>query len=344
MRVLMICPELPSEESPGSMAPGARQIRSIAAAGLDVEILEMRGIPKLKYLQLLPRARRAIPNVDLVHCHFGYCGWLALVGRRLALSHVPIVMSFMGDDLLGTPIDEKGGLERSSVWAADFNRKLAGRYDQVIVKSPEMAKRITPVPCNVIPNGVDFNIFQPQPRSQARAALGWAQDGLKILFPGDPSNPRKGFGLAQSAVQFAQQQMDRTLELVPLWGIQPDQVATVMNACDAMLMTSSIEGSPNVVKEALACNANVIGVPVGDVHDLLGEVEHCYCVDRDPQAIGSALVRALRVSKPSSGRDRLQARGLSLQGVAQQIIQVYHRALEARSRCGLQQAMTSSSE
>ena len=77
MRVLMICPELPRTDRPGSMAPCARQIQSLRELGLSIDVVDMRGIPKLKYLQLLPRIRRLARQVDVVHAHFGYCGWLA---------------------------------------------------------------------------------------------------------------------------------------------------------------------------------------------------------------------------------------------------------------------------
>lgn len=327
MRVLMICPELPSAENPGSMAPGARQIYSIRDAGVDVTIVDMRGIPKLKYMQVIPRVRKAIRKVDLVHAHFGYCGWLALLGRRLAMRRVPIVMSYMGDDLLGTPKDEHGTLERSSIWAAKLNMRLAKNYEQVIVKSQEMANCLQPLRPHVIPNGVDLRVFRPQSRTQAREQLGWDLAGEKILFPGDPANPRKGFQLATAAVKIAEAAWGKPLEVVPLWGIKPDLVPVYMNACNVMVMTSLIEGSPNVVKEAMACDANVVAVPVGDTHEMLAGVTNSFRVSRNLDEIGAAIGTALQVNQPSNGRSILEQRRLSLEGVAQQIIEIYGMAL-----------------
>lgn len=327
MRVLMICPELPTARTPGSMAPGARQIQSIAAAGIDTQVVDMRGIPKLKYLQVLPKVRRAAKHVDLIHAHFGYCGWLAWLGRKLAGRRVPIVMSFMGDDLLGTPADEVGQLERASVLAADINRRMAGRYEQIIVKSQEMADQLRGVPCHVIPNGVDMEVFRPLERGAARRALGWPEDGWRVLFPGDPSNPRKGHSLAQAAVRLAAESTGQSIELVPLWGVAPNEVPLYMNACNAMLMTSLIEGSPNVVKEALACNANIVAVPVGDVPEMLHGIRQCENTFRSAGEMAIALAKLLQADQPSDGRDVLQARGLSLAGVAQRIVGVYRLAL-----------------
>jgi glycosyltransferase involved in cell wall biosynthesis len=104
-------------------------------------------------------------------------------------------------------------------------------------------------------------------------------------------------------------------------------VPAYMNACNAMLMTSLIEGSPNVVKEALACNANVIAVPVGDAHEMLEGVQNCQRVSRQPEQIAAALCDVLQNNELSNGRLRLQERRLSLDGVAQQVLEVYRQAL-----------------
>lgn len=340
MRILMICPELPRTEKPGSMAPTSRQIQSLRDLGLEVETIDMHGVRRWKYLQAIPRARRAIRHVDLVHAHFGYCGWLALLGRALAFRRIPIVMSFMGDDLLGTPKDEQGNLESSSIWALKFNCWVAKYYKEVIVKSPEMQQRLVSVPCHVVPNGVDLGVFAPQDRNLARRALGWNPEGWKVLFPGDPSNPRKGHEFAKSIVRVAEGKLKTTIELIPLWGVKPDQVALYMNACNAMLMTSLIEGSPNVVKEAMACNANIISVPVGDVSQMLSGVEGCFAGPREAQLLGDRLGEILLLNRPSTGRKTLQERSLDLEGVAKRIHSIYLRALNRAADVSLESSLS----
>jgi glycosyltransferase involved in cell wall biosynthesis len=327
MRVLMICPELPSSDKPGTMAPGARQIQSIQQAGVETVVCDMRGIPKLKYLQMIPRIRRAARSVDLIHAHFGYCGWLALIGRLLAFRRIPIVMSFMGSDLLGTPYNEQGDIEFLSRVEVKCNVAMAHRYDQIIVKSTELRERISHVTSHLIPNGVDLQTFKPMDRRRACEHIKLDSDRLNVLFPGNPENPRKGHQLASAAVKVAEQQLNRSINLVPLWRVKPDDVAVYMNACQAMLMTSVFEGSPNVVKEAMACNLCVIAVPVGDVHELLDGVVGCFRTSRDPNEVGRALAGILKAGRQSNGREILQQRELSLEGVAKRVIAVYHQAL-----------------
>ncbi|HEY6563137.1 MAG TPA: glycosyltransferase, partial [Pirellulaceae bacterium] len=241
MRVLWISPQLPSPDRPGSMAPAARQLRSLRKLGIEFDVVEMRGVPVLKYPGAIPRVRRLASAQDLIHAHFGYCGWLARCQIR-----APIVLSFMGDDLLGTP-DDRGGLQWFSRVMARANRWLAGRVDAVIVKSAEMADVVAPVPAFVIPNGVDIDEFRPMSSVDAARELGWDPDAQHLLFPGNPENPRKGYELARAATQAAESALGRPLRLVPLWGVDPGRVPLHMNACAAMWMTSLVEGSPNVV-------------------------------------------------------------------------------------------------
>lgn len=325
MKVLMVTPELPRPAQSGTLGPVARQIESIRRMGVEVTVVEPRGAKGAKYLQSLPRLWSAARQADLVHAHYGFCGWLARasVGR-------PIVVSFMGDDLLGTP--NRGGRATAiSRLFVRLNRRLARSVDAVIVKSSEMAGVVAPVSAHVIPNGVDLELFQPMDCRAARSALGWTGRERRVLFPGNPADPRKGFSLARIAVDRAAAQLHERLELITLRGVAANQVPAYMNACDAMLMVSLWEGSPNVVKEALACNLPIVSVPVGDVSERLEGVSGCHICTRDSEALGQALYQALQDGRRTTGRAALARDGLDQESVARAIIQIYTGVLDHRS-------------
>lgn len=332
MRVLMITPPLPTLErrgrtaAEGRLAPLARQIASVRALGVTALVLEVRGPPKLKYLQVLPRVQKLARNADLIHAHYGFCGWLARAQREK-----PVVVSFMGDDVLGTP-DERGRTSLLSRGVVQADRWLAREVDAVIVKSEEMARAVAPARAFVLPNGVDLQAFYPLPQARARALLGLAVGKRYVLFPGCPDEPRKGFALARAATERARGRISEPLELLPLWGVPPEQVPLYMNACDAMLMTSFLEGSPNVVKEALACNLPVVSVPVGDVPELLAGVLRSALTERDAGALAAALVETLAAGGRSDGRAALVARGLDLESVARRLLDIYRGALAGRGQ------------
>jgi glycosyltransferase involved in cell wall biosynthesis len=322
MHVLMVTYPVPGPADASTMAPIARQIESLRAIGVVVDVLEVTGIPKLKYLQTLPALWARVRRVDLVHAHYGYYGWLARMQFRK-----PVVISFMGSDLLGA-LDAKGRQKPLSKATVEINRRVARMVDAVIVKSDEMAEVVAPAPAYVVPNGVDLQVFFPMARDEAREKMGWSSDKRRVLFAGSPDNARKGFPLAHDAVTAAAESLGETLELVPLTGITHDQVPLYMNACDVMIMTSLHEGSPNVVKEAMACNLPVVSVPVGDVPELLDGIEGCTICPRDAQALATALAGALSCGgQRTRGRSVLKEKGLDLENVARRVAQIYAEVL-----------------
>ena len=327
MRVLMVMPQTPGPGRPGTLAPTVRQIHSIRDLGVDVEVLEVRGVRRLKYLQRLPDLHALAARVDLIHAHYGYCGWLARSQRSR-----PVVVSFMGDDLLGTP-DVTGRITALSKWVVQADRWLAHAVDAVIVKSAAMARIVAPVKAHVIPNGVDVSVFRPIEKQTAKARLGLADHKRYVLFPGRPEDPHKAFPLAEAVVQETAVRLNEPLELLPLRGVEPDDVPLYMNSCDAMVLTSFAEGSPNVVKEAMACNLPIVSVAVGDVSELLDGVAECAICARDVGALSARLVKILERAEPTNGRTAVEQKKLDLSSVARRVVDLYRGVLMRKREC-----------
>jgi glycosyltransferase involved in cell wall biosynthesis len=321
----MVTAPLPTASRPGTWAAVARQIDSIRSLGIEVDVLEIDGPRGIKYLQALARLNGRSADVDVIHAHYGYCGWVARLQRRK-----PVVVSFMGSDLLGVA-DASGRITASSRLIVAIDRRVARLVDAAIVKSRQMADVLHPVVAHVIPNGVDLDAFEPIDRAEARDALGWRDTKLRVLFPGNPALANKGFPLAQAAVDVAAATLGEPVEIIPLTGIDPGQVPLYLNACDAMVLASYTEGSPNAVKEAMGCNLPVIAVPVGDVPELLTGVESCAVCPRDPQILGSELARVLQAGSRSNGHETVKARGLDLASVARRVAEVYEDVTRRRA-------------
>jgi len=155
---------------------------------------------------------------------------------------------------------------------------------------------------------------------KARQKLGLPLSKRLVLFVGNPDDPRKRFGLSQKAVA----QLDPTLnaELILAWNVGHSDIPVFMNACDVLVFTSMHEGSPNVVKEALACNLPVVSVIVGDVPDRLNGVDGCVvCADDQPATIAAALTQVLRRhGRPAS---RIAVQELDERILTQRIIEIY---------------------
>jgi glycosyltransferase involved in cell wall biosynthesis len=289
-----------------------------------VDVLELDVPRKIKYVTAWPRLVSRCRSVDLVHAHFGYSGWLALLQPRR-----PVVISFMGSDLLGyRGINDQ--LTSRSRAMLRMNRIASRRASAVIVKSREMASVLPGLNPHVIPNGVDMTRFSVIDRTVARDRLGWSREGLVALFPGCPDFPNKGYNVAKHAASHAARLLGRNVELKVLWNINPEEVPLYMSASDGMILASKQEGSPNVVKEALACELPVVATAVGDVPALLSEADGCYVCDRNPQALGDALARALPVGRLACGRIILTKLRLDEDSVATKVVALYHAVIEGR--------------
>lgn len=293
------------------------QVDSLADLGVAGETLSVPGTTEgtgsgegrspVDYLRFFPRVRRAVSSdYHLVHANFGLTAPHALAQREL-----PVVLSLWGTDVFG-PYGWVG-------------KVCAPLCDAVVVMSEQMGEEL---PCDytVIPHGVDFDRFEPVPKTEARAALGWSDRVHQVLFPAPTDRPEKDFPRAERIVDRTREELDDPVRLqTPDGDVPHRQMPTVLNASDALLLTSRHEGSPNVVKEALACNLPVVSTDVGDVADRIDGVT--------PSAVGStdeelvdALVSILRRGERSNGRESI--RNLSTRRTAERYRAVYERVLE----------------
>ena len=101
-----------------------------------------------------------------------------------------------------------------------------------------------------------------------------------------------------------------------------------------LLLTSVHEGSPTVVKEALACNVPVVSLDVGDVRELIGSVQGCViCQDACAEMIAGALADVLERHEYFNSRE-LAERQLDERLQVQKVISVYKRMLQNQQRPG----------
>lgn len=333
MRVLVVTNMFPTDDRPNYGTFVKSQIDSLREGGVDFDILYVRGYRgKWRYLTAMPKVfwRSFTGRYDLIHAHYGLCGLVARMQWRL-----PVVVSFCGDDLYGHS-DERGRPTRSSLIWVWLHKRLATRVRHVIVKSEAMKRLLPDCGAAVVPNGVDFSVFAPADREGARAEIGRSGDAPIVLFPYDPGRIRKNFALARAAVDAANARRGERappIELLVVKDQPNERLPAYMNAADALLVTSYWEGSPNAVKEALACNLPVVSVDVGDARELIGGVRGCQIVEPDPASIAAAIEIALESGR-SDGRERSDR--LRIENVAEQVHAIYQKALrrgEAASTC-----------
>lgn len=307
----------PTQADPSFGSFVKAQMESLRPLGVDYDVIFVNGrASKWNYLRGIFEVRRQLraKRYDLIHAHFGLSGWVARFQSR-----VPVVISFMGDDVLGRP--KRNGTNSFGGHLLKLSGYLLARLStRVIVKSRQMADVLRMPSAQVIPNGVDLNLFQPIDQAQARQALGLDLKKKLVLFPYNPKEVRKRFDLIQEAVSLAQRQVVG-LEILAVRGQPQEKIPLYMNAADMLVMASMSEGSPNAVKEAMATNLPVITVDVGDAADLIGSTEGCYLVPREAGAIAAKIVEVCRRGGRTNGREWIGR--LSMDAVARQVVEVY---------------------
>lgn len=183
-----------------------------------------------------------------------------------------------------------------------------------------------------MPNGVDIGWFKPIDRNDCRAKLGWKMETKVILFNGshDGNQAVKNLPLAKTTVNIVKKVVSE-IRLHVMSSATREQVRLMLNAADCLLVTSLHEGSPNIVKEAMACNLPVVSVPCGDVIERLSTTRRGAICAYDPATLAEALHEVFKAGQRSNGREQLLAQGLTTVKVAERLIQIYHLAQQKYS-------------
>lgn len=305
MKVLIV-----ANHNTGNFTPFVvEQVDALRHLGIDVDFYGIHGKGIFGYLSnrsaLMSKIREYHP--DLIHAHYGLSGLLANLQRI-----VPVVTTYHGSD-----IHSKGlnlFLSRFSIRLSAFN----------IFVSPDLFS-IAGIGGGghcVLPCGIDAETFVPIERSVARKKFAWDLDKKYILFAGAFANPVKNSPLAKEATALIPD-----AELVELKGFNREQVNLAMNAANCLLLTSHREGSPQVIKEAMACGTPIVSVDVGDVKELTTGIEGCYITSYDINDIVRNLNHALSFDGKILSRERLFQRMLTNNQIAKKIHTIYQEIL-----------------
>lgn len=287
------------------------QAAALAKQGCQIEWFGVQGKGFIGYLRNLPRLRKYIKsfNPDVIHAHYGLSCLLANIATR----SVPVVSTYHGSDINLPKVRKFSKIAmRLSAWNIFVSKR-----NMALANAEEGNK------CSLIPCGVALSDDQLQAQEEARRALGWGASEKKVLFAGAFDNTVKDPELAKQAIEELKSKV-ADVELLELKGYTREQVNTLMCAADCLLMTSKTEGSPQVIKEAMACGCPIVSVDVGDVAERIDGIDGCYVVStREPKDIAAALKEALAFEGRTNGRERIIAMQLTNEQVAQRIAEIY---------------------
>ncbi len=311
MKILIVCSYRSYAENTQYMAPFVyEQMLVLQAEGVEIEVCYVHG-GMMGYLHAILNIRKHIKKYqpDIVHAHGGLCGFVAVLQRLCS-----VVITYHGTDINGS----LRKLSQFSIKHADWN---------IFVSQPLMEKAggkskdkglKNCLKCSIIPCGVDTRLFHYIDKQEARKKLGWDADGKYVLFS-------KAFNVTVKNYPLAKEAMDMVVEaqLVELMGYTREEVVLLMNASDLGLMTSFTEGSPQFVKEALACGCPIVSTDVGDVRDLIEGVDNCYLTTYEPADVAEKIRCVLTTRERATKGIQKINKSYSSEVIAKQIVEIY---------------------
>ena len=283
------------------------QSEALEKMGQTVHFFGIQGHGIWGYVRNYKGLKRIIQDYkpDVIHAHYGLSGLLATLQRR-----VPVVTTFHGSDINN----------RKVLPFSKLAMKLSAFTIFVSQKNVDIArptKKFALLPC-----GVNTDNFSMLSKHDARLQLHLDATKTYVLFAGSFSNRVKNPELAQKAIALL-----KNVELLELKGYSREEVNYLMHAVDVALMTSHTEGSPQFVKEVMACGCPLVSVDVGDVKEVTAGVEGCYIVSREAEEIAEKLQIALNFKGRTHGRERIVELGLENRKVAETILGIYNNVI-----------------
>ena len=304
LKILIVCSKNSGQISPfiAEQAEALNQTNKVEVEFFTIENKGWRGYLKSRK-HLLLKIKQFQP--DLLHAHFGLSGLLANLQRI-----VPVITTYHGCDI------NKASLRVLSVFPLLFSKFNIFVSDKQVNKVWLIAGKFMVLPC-----GIHLSNFYPIDKLEARKELGWSAERKVILFSSNFSRPEKNPSLANEAIKLV-----NDFELIELKGFTRREVCLAMNACDAGLLTSIREGSPMFIKELMACKRPIVSTNVGDVSELISNIEGCEIVNFDASDVAKAISKVTLfkcVEYPTESFNKIDNIN-----VAQTLLKIYQKVVK----------------
>lgn len=317
MKVLHITTNYPTEEFPIFGIFVKEQIESLQKLGVDNDVFYCDGKNKgfRKYITYVPKLWWKIltTKYDILHCHH------ALSAIILCMTGWPLlkkcVLSYQNDP------DHEWGHRCFKIFNAVFNKFIV-KNNSTYLKYPKMT---------YLPNGCNEDFFKPMDMMESRKQLGLEEDKIYIMYMDSNKGVR---------TQKRKDRYDQTLEIlkneygyhnivsIELRNTRRELIPTYMNACNLHLMSSDFEGSPNSVKECMCCNTPVVSTNVGNVKEMIGDIEGCYISNSfTAEELAQLTDCVLSSTMEFNGRQKFLDKGYGMTNVAVKLQSIYQSIL-----------------
>jgi glycosyltransferase involved in cell wall biosynthesis len=300
--------------------PGAvvkNQADSLKGLGISIDFYLVKGKGIFGYLKnvfpLIKHIKRNPP--DIIHSHYSMSAMATTIALFFIHRHLHVV------SLMGSDAQLKGTLKGL---VKLFNN---GFWNSTVLKSKQMLIDTGIKKATVIPNGVNIKKVENLDKhiSTSHSSKDKTTQKKTVLFAANPNRKSKNYLLAKKAMDI----VDSQLKVV--YNKTHEEILSEILQTDILLLTSRWEGSPNIIKEAMACNRPIVATDVGDIRWLFGNEPGHYICDFDPQDIAAKIEQALDFNDKNgrtNGRNRIIELGLDSISIAKKLESVYNEVLK----------------
>ncbi|MBR4705521.1 MAG: glycosyltransferase family 4 protein [Paludibacteraceae bacterium] len=247
---------------------------------------------------------------DIIHAHYGLSGMVAVLAAR---KKVPVIITCHNGETLSRSANIITSL---AIQRADYTICVAQHiYDKLYMKP----KHYMIQPC-----GIDMKDLPLVDKAEAMKEMNLPKDKINILFGGSFSNARKNAPLANAAIKILNRD---DINLIEMRGFNRKQVNLLFCGCDMLLLPTKSEGSPQVLKEAMACNCPVVATDVADIAYLLQGVTNSYVTSFDPKDVADKIQRVIDCGERTNGRERVETLRLDNPQVAAKYLKISKQIL-----------------
>ena len=314
MKVLHITNNYPTLNLPIFGIFVKEQIESLNKLNINNDILFINGREngRLEYFKSILRIRKKLKNkeYDLIHCHHALSSLCLILSGKSKRNKV--LVSFQND-----PIDELGNMIFKFIKSFTHGWLFKNNSNLIIDKYSFY-----------LPNGVNVGLFKLMDKALARKELKLGFNKIYILFVSSNFvRKQKRYDRFNETLTMLREEYNyKNIEEIKLINNIRKEIPIYFNAVDLHLLTSDFEGSPNSVKESMACNTPIVSTNVGNVLGLLNNVNNSYVAkEKTPKEL-ARLVDCVLKNKDemeNNSREELMKLKLDIDSVALKLIDIY---------------------
>ena len=294
MEILQVVPLNSKSEMPVYVV---NQLQSLVPHGINSQVVGFRGnqitVKKpIKSLRSAAALYKEIQNSDakVIHAHWG-----SLLGAICGFSKRPdqtLILTLRGSDVNRVLTERKYVFYLRTV----LSRFAVSKSCHVVYVSEQLNRGWKRGESNfsVIPDGTSTAIFFPRNKDKSRHQLNWKNDTHYVLFHCGERPREKNLSLAEEVLNIVKKTL-KNVELVTIENdLTQDELAIHFCAADALLFTSHSEGSPNVVREAIASGCPVVSVDVGDASRWVHMSKAGHLASYDPIELSEGVIDTIK--------------------------------------------------